>query len=403
MTDSLSIGEARKLVLLSQRIPPTRLAGPAIDATQSAIDHLGYIQIDTISVIQRAHDHTLWNRNPRYRLSHLEQLIEDKKVFEYWSHAAAYLPMSEFRYTLPRKNAIASGEQAHWYERDKRLEQFAIDRIAAEGPLMVRDFARVEKKSGMWNTNPAKRVLENLFMQGDLMSRGRLKFQKIYDLTERVLPEGIDTTVPTSQEYCRHLIRRFLQANGLGRPSEIAYLRKGMKSKISRVVQGMVSNGEILSIRVGCEDYFALPASLELLSNPLARSKLKILSPFDNLVIQRERIKALFNFDYVIECYLPAGKRRYGFFALPVLWNGKLVARMDVKAERKQNLLHINYLALEPQVKDHDSFLEALCKELVAFLRFNQCDHLQLHRTSPASVEKTLQSLISQMGLNRES
>ena len=120
MTDSLSIHEARKLVLLSQRVPPPKPTGPAMEATLSAIEHLGYIQIDTISVIQRAHHHTLWNRNPRYQPDQLDQLIADKRVFEYWSHAASYLPMRDLRFSLPRKQAFASGEQEHWFERNER-------------------------------------------------------------------------------------------------------------------------------------------------------------------------------------------------------------------------------------------------------------------------------------------
>jgi len=123
MTESLSIQQARKLVLLSQRVPPAKQTGSAIAATLSAIEHLGYIQIDTISAIQRAHHHTLWNRNPRYKTAHLNQLIADKQVFEYWSHAAAYLPMRDYRYSLVRKQAIANGDQNHWYERDEPLRQ----------------------------------------------------------------------------------------------------------------------------------------------------------------------------------------------------------------------------------------------------------------------------------------
>ena len=140
MTESLSLQHARKLVLLSQRLPPAKQTGKAIAATLSTIENLGYIQIDTISAIQRAHHHTLWNRNPRYKPSHLNQLLVDKQVFEYWSHAAAYLPMRDYRYSLPRKQAIANGNQNHWYERDERLMKSVLKRIAAEGPLMAKDF-----------------------------------------------------------------------------------------------------------------------------------------------------------------------------------------------------------------------------------------------------------------------
>ena len=125
----LSLPEARKLVLLSQRLPPVKPGGRATAATLSAIEHLGYIQIDTISVIQRAHHHTLWNRNPRYEPSQLDQLMAEKKVFEYWSHAAAHLPMRDYRFSLFRKRAIARGEQEHWYDRDPRLEKRVLKRI----------------------------------------------------------------------------------------------------------------------------------------------------------------------------------------------------------------------------------------------------------------------------------
>ena len=114
MTESLSLQQARKLVLLSQRLPPVKQTGRAIAATLSAIEHLGYVQIDTISAIQRAHHHTLWNRNPGYKTFHLDQLFAGKQVFEYWTHAAAFLPMRDYRYSLPRKQAIKTGEQNHW-------------------------------------------------------------------------------------------------------------------------------------------------------------------------------------------------------------------------------------------------------------------------------------------------
>ena len=399
MTDSLSIQEARKLVLLSQRLPPAKSIGKASAATLSAIEHLGYIQVDTISVVQRAHHHTLWNRNPRYQASQLDQLIADKLAFEYWSHAAAYLPMRDYRFSLPRKQALANGEQEHWFERDKRLEKLVLKRIAAEGPLMARDFEHSGKRIGEWKTKPAKRALENLYMQGDLMLLRRVNFQKVYDLTERVLPEDTNTSLPSQEEYTRFLITRYLRANGLGQAAEIAYLLPGAKPLVSKTMQDMVSAGELRTFRVGSEHFHSLPTSLKLLNKPLARSKLKILSPFDNLVIQRKRMQTLFGFDYLIECYVPAAKRRYGYFTLPILWNGRLAARMDCKAERKESQLHIHHLALEPWMEKTDSFFQALRKELESFMQFNQCKGLCAHRTSPKRAHTALQAMIREGGL----
>lgn len=394
MTERLSIDEARKLVLHSQRLPPRKQAGPAIDATLSAIEHLGYVQIDTISAVQRAHHHTLWNRNPRYKSAHLDQLVADKHVFEYWSHAAAYLPIRDFPHSLVRKQHIASGEQGHWYTRDERLMKLVLKRITDEGPLMAKDFENTGKKAGAWTTKPAKRALETLFMMGDLMVSERLNFHKVYDLTERVLPGNVDTTTPTPAEHARFLITRFLETNGLGQPAEIAYLLKNVKPVVSDCLQEMVCSGDVQQTHVGSQVYFVLSDSLQLINQPLARGKLKILSPFDNLLIQRKRMQRLFDFDYLIECYVPEAKRQYGYFSLPILWDGRLVARMDCKADRKASLLHILHLVMEPSLDRHDAFFRALQKELVAFARFNDCQDMRLHRTSPARLMPLVQKMI---------
>jgi len=244
MVESLSIQQARKLVLLSQGLPPATQTGIAIGATLSAIEHLGYIQIDTISVIQRAHHHTLWNRNPRYKTSHLTKLIYQKQVFEYWSHAASYLPMRDYRYSLPRKQAIANGDQDHWYERDERLMKSVLKRIATEGPLMAKNLNHTGKKTSEWKSKPAKRALEYLFMQGELMVPCRVNFHKVYDLTERVLPKDTDTTLPNPEEYAHFLITRYLLANGLGQSAEITYLLKNVKPLVSATLQEMVLRGD---------------------------------------------------------------------------------------------------------------------------------------------------------------
>lgn len=390
----LSPSQARKIVLLSQRLPPAKQTGSALAASQAAIEHLGYVQIDTISVVQRAHHHTLWNRNPRYKPAQIDQLVKDKKVFEYWSHAAAYLPMCDFRYSLPRKAAIAGGEQNHWFIRDELLMKEVMARIAAEGPLMAKDFDANGNKTSEWSSKPYKQALENLSMQGDLMIPCRRNFHKVYDLTERVLPDSIDTSMPEKDEYARFLISRYLKANGLGQVSEICYLLKGVKSLVSTVMMNMIENGELREIRVGNIHYLTLPASLELLQKPLARNKLKILSPFDNLLIQRNRMKNLFDFDYLLECYVPEAKRRYGYFSLPLLWDGRLLGRMDCRADKKESVLHIHHLALEPGLLKKEAFSIALVKELGAFLDFNRCTGVLLHKTTPESFRQELQLLI---------
>ncbi|MEM1154075.1 MAG: crosslink repair DNA glycosylase YcaQ family protein [Pseudomonadota bacterium] len=387
MTLSLSNPQARKLVLNAQRLPPRKRAGSAIDATLDAIEHLGYIQIDTISVVQRAHHHTLWNRNPRYRPSHLDDLVAQGKVFEYWSHAAAYLPMRDYRFSLLRKKAIAEGALDHWGKRDKRLMRDILKRIASEGPLMARDFEHSGNKVSDWSQKPAKRALEYLFMQGDLMTAGRIGFQKVYDLTERVLPPDTDVSVPTEEEHARFLISSYLHANGLGQPAQMTYLLKGKKQAVQESLQAMHSAGGVIEVRVGEAKYYALPNAESLLDQPLSRSKAKILSPFDNLLIQRKRMQALFDFDYQLECYVPAAKRKYGYFCLPVLYNGALSGLIDCKVNKAQDTLELTTLMMDPRTADAESFALALGKELFNFSAFNQCSSVTLHNCKPTKLK----------------
>jgi uncharacterized protein YcaQ len=386
--ENLSLQEAQKLVLLSQRLPAPKLVGTARNATLSAIEHLGYIQIDTISVIERAHHHTLYNRNPGYKSAHIQELIADKKVYEYWAHAASFLPMVDYRFSLPRKHAIASGKQKHWFKQDLKLMNLVTARIKAEGPLMAKDFDKKGVKFGEWKTAPTKQALANLFMQGDLMITKRVNFHKVYDVTERVLPSTINTTTPTQEEYGRFLITNYLRANGLGKLIEITYLLKNTKTLVTETLKQMLVHGEIVQVRAADSDYYVLPESLELLNKPLARKKLHILSPFDNLLIQRKRTSAIFGFDYLLECYVPVHKRKFGYFSLPILWNGKLVARMDSKADRKDKVFHIHELTLEASLKNTEEFAAALHKELQLFLKFNKCTAVRLHKTSPTSFQE---------------
>lgn len=393
MRESLSLKDARKLVLLAQRLPPKKQLGSAQAATLSVLEHLAYVQIDTICVIQRAHHHTLWNRNPRYQSEHLDRLIDDKKVFEYWSHAAAYLPMRDYRYSLPRKLAIAARDQKHWYTRDEKLMQSVLQRIREEGPLMAKDFDDGKRATGHWKSKPTKRALESLYMEGTLMIPRRSNFHKVYDLAERVLPKGIDTSVPSPCEHARFLITRYLQANGLGQAAQIAYLLKGIKALITATLRDMVENEELIQLSVDGQAYFAMPDALASLEAPLALDRLKILSPFDNLLIQRKRVQRLFQFDYLIECYVPSAKRKFGYFCLPILWRGVLSARMDCKADRKAGVLHIQHLSMEATVEDYQGFARALALEITEFMRFNGCEQLQIHN-APAQIKTILRACL---------
>ena len=222
-------------------------------------------------------------------------------------------------------------------------------------------------------------------MQGNLMVPSRVNFHKVYDLTERVLPSGINTSEPTEQEYIEHLIKRYLEANGVGIVSEMSYLLKNTKPLIQKTLQQMFEDKQVVKVDIQGSEYYVLPDAFELLNQPLSRTKLKILSPFDNLLIQRKRIQSLFNFNYLLECYVPEAKRQFGYFSLPILWQSGLVARMDCKVDRKSRILHIRNLVVEDRVKSHESLIHALCNELKHFMVFNQCDEMIVSTTTPTN------------------
>ncbi|MGY3572315.1 winged helix-turn-helix domain-containing protein [Vibrio paucivorans] len=380
--ESLSLAQAQKLALLSQGLPTGSVKGTSYAKTQSAIEQLGYIQIDTISVVQRAHHHTLWSRNPSYQPELLDQLVADGKVFEYWSHAAAYLPMENYRFSLPRKAAIKSGAQTHWYRKDHQLMESVLKRIEAEGPLMAKDFESAEHKTDGWHTKPTKRALENLFMQGDLMISERRGFHKVYDLTERVLPQSVDTRMPTQQEQGHFLVLSYLQAHGLGTLPEMVYQLKSVKGLVQQSISELLESGRIQSVEVNKQPFYVCPNALALLDKRVNRKRAKILSPFDNLIIQRKRAKALFNFEYLLECYVPQAKRQFGYFCLPIVWDGKLVARADCKVDKKSATLNVLHLVVEPSVHNHYEFMTALEPELQLFAQFNQCQEVYIQKVS---------------------
>lgn len=263
----ISIDLARNLAIHAQGLHSHPSFGSGKSAVLRAIQHLGYIQIDTISVVERAHHHVLWSRVPDFKPTDLQTLqAVDRSVFEYWSHAASYLPIQDYRYSLPRMEAYARKER-HWFRRNRKLMNHVLERIRAEGPLQARDFeAPSGRKSGPWfDWKPTKRALEQLFMEGRLMVRERRGFQKVYDLRERVLPHGTDVRMPTPEEVARHLAERNLRAHGLASEPQIRYLRRGMQRSISHALKGLREEGRAIPVHIrslGDEVYFVTPELL---------------------------------------------------------------------------------------------------------------------------------------------
>jgi len=370
-------GKLRRIALNQQGLLKADAFGRGKQATLRAIEHIGYVQIDTISVVERAHHHVLWSRVSNYAPKYLEQLVKQRKVFEYWFHAASWLPMRDFRFALPRMTKM-NGER-DWFENcDKKLIRNILERIRTEGPLRARDFEDTRKgKNQWWDWKPAKQALEQLFMQGELMVSGRQGFQKVYDLPERVLPDWVDTRAPDMEAYASYLIDTNLRAHGFATQKSISYLRKGqaLREAIREQLQRRIDAGLITTVILN--DNSLVYADSELLETRAPRSSavVRILSPFDNVVIQRERGRNIFDFDYQIECYVPQPKRQFGYFCLPVLYRDRLVGRVDCKAHRKQKRLELKSIHIEHKIDDE--FDEAFNIAMQSFAAFNGCNEMK--------------------------
>ena len=375
----VTLSQARAFALSRQLLSGNDLPSDHLGAHQ-VIERLGYVQIDTISVVERAHHHVFWSRLPGYRPDHLRILEEqDRKVFEYWAHAASYLPMRDYRYSLVKKNRIAAGEKFWSYEKDPESMQFILDRIRAEGPLMSRDFEKDQERQPreMWMQHPVNQALRELFMSGRLMTSHRRGFQKVLDLPERILPEETDQTPPTEEEYLAHLIDRDLTAHGLMKDREIGYLLRIDRKKLRKLLRRQVKSGELTEIKVETLEKDPYYARTELLENFLTQNRpqpdlFHILSPFDNLLIQRKRTEELFGFNYTLECYVPAGKRINGYFCLPMLYGDRFVGQIDLKADRKTGKLLVRNLVWEPGVRQKD-IRRPFREKLADFAAFNGC------------------------------
>ncbi|AZG71739.1 winged helix-turn-helix domain-containing protein [Shewanella livingstonensis] len=364
------------------------------------MQQLSYVQIDSINVVERAHHHVLHNRLADYSPAMLDEAMTDKTVFEYWSHAAAYLPIDDYRFSLYRKQQLQQGDK-HWFEPEHKVMREVKARITAEGPLKASQFTHNAdaKKGSWWDWKPAKKALEQLFIQGELMVAKRDKFQKVYDLTERVLPRNIDITIPSDTEYAQHLINRYLAAHGFGNLQQIQYLRKGLKPLLSKTLAQMCEQGEIAHFTganaATSQVYFYQPKLTLPTSIP---NKVWLLNPFDNLVIQRQKLKQWFGFDYQIEVYVPEAKRQYGYYSLPILWRDRFVGRVDVKADRKNQCLLLQNLHIETQIltnqhdEPHDKahLVSALIEAIEHYTQFNNCQRWQLLQCNDKTIAQML-------------
>ncbi|MET0398480.1 MAG: crosslink repair DNA glycosylase YcaQ family protein [Longimicrobiaceae bacterium] len=369
----LTLEAARTLALAAQGLD----ARPRKKATRqdvlAAIRRMGALQIDTIHVVARSPYLVLWSRLGDFPLPWLEELLAEGRLFEYWAHEACFLPVEDF--ALYRHRMFEAAGMGWKYSRALMAKRDEVERLLAtvreRGPVRSADFERTDGGGGgWWEWKPEKRMLESLFTAGELMIARRERFQRVYDLRERVLPEWDDARLPPREDADRALVLQAVRALGVARPRWVADYFRMPKRTTPAIAARLADEGALLRVEVEGwpEPAYLHPDHAETAERAAAGEirprRVTLLSPFDPLVWDRARGRELWGFDYRLECYTPAPKRRFGYFVLPVLRRGALVARLDPKAHRREGVFEVRALHLEPGVRVTAGLVDDLARAL---------------------------------------
>ncbi len=375
----LSSIQGRRIWLHAQRLDTAEPFGSGAQATAAAVAHLGYVQIDTIHVIERSHHHILFTRIPAYRREDLHQAHSiDKTVFEYWTHALSYVPTESLRFYVRHM-------RKDWQRRivwlgdvtDAEVRK-VVSRIRRGGPLTIRDIddEKVEKPYAWANRKPSKRVLEVGFFKGLLTISQRAGMLKTYELLTRHFGWERLPRAATEKEILNYMLDRALQSQGIVSVESICHLDAPRKQPMRRLLELRVRRKELIPVQLdGAGDllHWVRPETLDAMPDQ-AQGQVHILSPFDPLIIQRKRLRLFFDYDYRFEAYVPKQKRVFGYFVCPVLIGDEIVAGLDLKTDRQRQELLVqrwNWIG-RGKSRVHKQQIEA------ALHKFEQ---FQLHRS----------------------
>jgi uncharacterized protein len=394
-----SVEAARELLLAAQGLGtvPKRATK---DEVRETIRRMGVLQIDSISVVARSPYLVLWSRLGSYEPRWLDELLADGALFEYWSHAACFIPIED--YGLYRRLMIEGGEKTRTWMRAHHEEiKHVMERVNENGPVRAAEFARTDGRGGgWWEWKPEKRALEHLFAAGELMISRRENFHRVYDLRERVLanalPDWEDALAPNEQEVWRALALKAVRALGVAVARWVPDYFRTPKKGVAGLLEELADEGELVCAGIEGldEPAYVHPGNAELakkiLSNGLQSSVTTLLSPFDPIVWDRARASELFGFEYKIEVYTPAARRRYGYYSLPILHHGALVGRLDAKAHRKQGTFEVKAIHLEPGVPVSDDLVTGVARTLRDCAGWHGTPEVLVRRSDPSELAEML-------------
>jgi uncharacterized protein YcaQ len=343
---TLSPAQARAIWLRAQRLDEAEPFGAGPGATRAAVEHLGYVQIDTINVIERCHHHILYSRIPAYERGHLVQAQSvEKSVFEYWTHALSYVPTRDIRCFLGAMKAHRE-EPKRWSAVGGREEtRKLLRRIRRDGALTIRDIDTdvLVEKAHLWaSKKPSKGLLERAFYDGELVISARLGMLKTYELLDRHFGWEKRPTPASERQVTAYLLDRALRAQGVVSLDSICHLDAPSKKAVAELIEARVKRRELVSVRIADSVVpHWMPRDMAVPETHAEAGLVHILSPFDPLIIQRKRLKLFFGYSHAFEAYLPKEKRVFGYFGLPVLMGDAVVAVLDLKTDRQAGKLLI--------------------------------------------------------------
>ncbi len=365
-------------------------AGPGKkEDLEAVIGNLGFVQVDSINTVARAHHMILAARRPAYREKNLKPLLEkDRSLFEHWTHDASIIPTSFFphwqlRFKRDKEKLRSRWRNWHKNEFETKFEA-VLKRISDHGPVTSGEVGEDEKRSngGWWEWHPSKAALEYLWRSGDVSICRRKGFQKVYDLTERVIPAEHRHPAPETEQTIDWACRSALHRLGFATSGEIAaFWDLITPDEAKDWCQTALANGAIVEAEIECggnhaaRKVYLYPETLDEIEDmPEAPSRVRILSPFDPMLRDRKRAERLFGFHYRIEVFVPEAKRQYGYYVFPVLEGDRMIGRIDMKAFRDRGSLHVKAFWPEQKVRMSNGRMQRLEAELARMARFAGCD-----------------------------
>ncbi len=378
---------------------------------QKTVERLGCVQIDTLNLVQRSHYLVLWSRLGVYNPTDFDSLVystEHRSMFEGWQRVASIIPLKDYRYQLPRMQRMRQNHSEgflKWFDQEGHaLMDVVLERIRTEGALRAADFEyHGPRRGSWWDWKPAKTALEYLFAFGDLMISKRVNFQRMYDLTERVLPSCVDTTEPTVEQRDRFWLEQAALTLGICQPNQLIGYNYFQRGPVRQVLESLIKEGVLASIEVRLSDgtpqsYLVHRDNLEVLrraaDGAVQAERTTFLSPFDNLWWALGRDEQLWGFRQRLESYTPASQRIWGYFCLPILHRDRLAGRFDPKMERKLGILRLKAIYLEEGVKPDEELVSGVAAALGSFMAFHKAKELVIEKSEPVEFgEKLLKKL----------